>query len=145
MPLYNVNLNDRTCIEERHVGNDLPLEEFLTALQEAAEGLENPSVEINHENFYDSCEYSIVVSGRRPLTDAEVAQEEHNREVMKARRDEYAQAELRLLARLSQPTGRFSIQSPNSQFLPKGPSITDIIRRKAEDGNGPDNTWKDFR
>lgn len=156
--LYNANLDDRTCIEERHVGNDLPLDEFLTALQEAAEGLENPTVEIDHEQYYDSCEYRIVVSGRRPLTDAEVAQEEHNRAVHRARREEYEQAELRLLARLSaEPTGRFSTSAPNDQSLPRREaekqalfairygtrSIPDIIRRKAEDGNGPD--WKDHQ
>lgn len=118
--LYNANLDDRTCTEERYVGNDLPLEEFLTALREAAEGLENPTVEIDHEQFYDSCDYRIVVSGRRPLTDAEVAQEEHNRALMKARRGEYEQAELRLLARLSaEPTGRFSTSAPNDQSLPQ--------------------------
>lgn len=69
--LYNVDLKTGDCVEHRPVDHDVPIEQFLMQVRAATEGLTDCSIEIDSEPDYDVTIYTIVVSGRRKLTEAE--------------------------------------------------------------------------
>lgn len=70
--LFNVNLKNNTAIAEYPIEWDgRPLADVIADMQAAAEGLENPSVEITAESYYDSIDRYLFVSGKRQMTEAE--------------------------------------------------------------------------
>jgi hypothetical protein len=63
---------DGTVRDERRVETDLPVEQFITALREAAKGLDNPRVEVETEHWGDGDTSTWVqVYGYRPATQVE--------------------------------------------------------------------------
>lgn len=73
MKFYNVNAETRMGVVEVPVEHEVPLEEFISNLRDAAVGLSDPSIEVNVEDDYDIHTVEVCVSGERALTDVEVA------------------------------------------------------------------------
>lgn len=73
MPIYNVDLDKRECVEVREVEWEyLPIETVITNIREAAEGLTDPTLDLDCEDVYDLRHYQLAVSGKRALHETEV-------------------------------------------------------------------------
>lgn len=70
--LFNVNLETGECVAEREIDWQYkPLHEVITSMLEASLGLAEPTLDITSEMGHDFMEYTVSVSGKRQLTDAE--------------------------------------------------------------------------
>lgn len=89
--LYNVDLEANTAIAEYPIQwESRPLADVIADMQAAAEGLESPSVEITAEEYYDSMDKYLFVSGKRQMTDAEREGIIKERDVERRRREHMA-------------------------------------------------------
>lgn len=94
------NINDGRVYEEREIESYLSVEDFIEAVQEAAEGLDRPTVEAEHAYEYGDCSARIIIGGYRPATKAEKAEDKRNREAHAIRQEEMLAAQQRIEKRL---------------------------------------------
>jgi hypothetical protein len=99
-----VRMDTRDGVVEIKVKNEIELDgaspaDALTLVTNAARGLSDVSIEIDHESYYDGCTLSQYVTGWRPATADEMM--ERTRELAKAKAQR-AQFEEQQIAQLRQ-------------------------------------------
>lgn len=103
MPPININADGRVW-EERRVERCLPVEDFIEALREAAEGLEEATVDVETDYEYGESYPYIAVTGTRAPTQAEINASSIQRRYVEIQQEELAAAQRRIQERLTEET-----------------------------------------